>query len=85
VVPAFPVPDYALNGELVTAPARAVVKHPERLSWEEAGALWMAYSTAYGALIDIAGLKKLPFFPERIPCPCLLSDLRKPPYGRGLH
>jgi NADPH:quinone reductase-like Zn-dependent oxidoreductase len=56
VVPAFPVSDYALHGELVTAPARAVVKHPERLSWEEAAALWMAYSTAYGALIDIAGL-----------------------------
>lgn len=32
VVPAFGVPDYALHGELVLAPARAVVKHPGRLS-----------------------------------------------------
>ncbi|MFF1255028.1 zinc-dependent alcohol dehydrogenase family protein [Pseudarthrobacter sp. NPDC058329] len=57
VIPAFPVPDYPLHGELVLAPARAVVKHPERLSFSEAAALWMAYSTAYGGLIDIAGLR----------------------------
>ncbi|SDU99431.1 NADPH:quinone reductase [Microlunatus sagamiharensis] len=57
VVPAFAVPDYPLHGELVLAPARAVVKHPDRLSWEEAAALWMAYATAYGGLVDIAGLR----------------------------
>jgi NADPH:quinone reductase len=57
VVPAFPLPDYALHGELVIAPARAVVQHPQRLSWEEAAALWMAYATAYGGIVDIAGLR----------------------------
>ncbi|ALE06198.1 hypothetical protein AL755_13210 [Arthrobacter sp. ERGS1:01] len=57
VAPAFPVPDYNLHGELVIAPARAVVKHPAELSWEGAAALWMAYSTAYGGLIDVAGLR----------------------------
>ena len=56
VVPAFSLLDYGLYGELVLAPARAVVKHPEALSWEEAAATWMQYGTAWGALIDIANL-----------------------------
>ena len=30
--------------------------HPASLSWDEAAAVWMQYLTAYGALIDIAGL-----------------------------
>src|SRR5262249_49985464 len=31
---------------------------PASLSWEGAAAIWMQYLTAYGALIDIAGLTK---------------------------
>ena len=34
-----------------------VAHHPSSLSWVEAAAIWMQYMTAYGALIDIAGLK----------------------------
>ena len=49
--------DYAMYGDLVVAPARAVVKHPASLSWEEAAATWMQYTTAYGALIDLGGVK----------------------------
>lgn len=45
-------------GELVTFPAGSIVRHPPTLSWEEAAALWMAYLTAYGALIDIARLSR---------------------------
>lgn len=54
VVPAYVVTDYPLHGELVLAPVRAVVRHPPHLSFEQAAAIWMAYVTAYGALIDIA-------------------------------
>ncbi|RUZ77342.1 NADPH:quinone reductase [Mesorhizobium sp. M7A.F.Ca.US.006.01.1.1] len=43
-------------GELVTYPAGLVVKHPPSLDWHTAAAVWMQYLTAYGALIDIAGL-----------------------------
>lgn len=43
-------------GELASFPAQLVVKHPPSLSWEEAAAVWMQYTTAYGALIDIAAL-----------------------------
>jgi NADPH:quinone reductase-like Zn-dependent oxidoreductase len=56
VVPAFSLNAYGLYGELVLAPAFAVVKHPVSLSFVEAAATWMMYLTAYGALIDIAKL-----------------------------
>lgn len=56
VVPAFSMNEYGLYGELVLAPAYAVVKHPANLSFIEAAASWMMYLTAYGALIDIAKL-----------------------------
>ena len=58
VIPAFSFAEYGLYGELVLAPARATVKHPESLSWAEAAATWMPLTTAWGALIDIAKLRK---------------------------
>jgi NADPH:quinone reductase-like Zn-dependent oxidoreductase len=57
VVPAFSFAEYGLYGELVTAPAHAVVKHPEALTFAEAAATWMMFVTAYGALIELGGLK----------------------------
>ncbi|MFC8303311.1 zinc-dependent alcohol dehydrogenase family protein [Specibacter sp. NPDC057265] len=56
VVPAFAMTDYALHGELVLAPAHAVVRHPQQLTWEEAAGVWMPFITAYGGLVDLAGL-----------------------------
>jgi NADPH:quinone reductase-like Zn-dependent oxidoreductase len=56
VIPAFGFSEYGLYGDLVLAPARATVKHPASLSWEEAAATWMQYVTVWGALIDIAKL-----------------------------
>lgn len=44
-------------GEIANFPAAHVVRHPPALSFEAAAALWMAYATAYGALIDIAQLR----------------------------
>jgi NADPH:quinone reductase-like Zn-dependent oxidoreductase len=58
VIPAFSPNDYGMYAELANVPARAVVKHPESLSFDEASAVWMQYVTAYGALIDIGGLTK---------------------------
>lgn len=58
VIPAFSMNDYGMHGELVVAPAFAVVKHPDTLTWEEAAATWMQYATVYGALIEIAKLTK---------------------------
>lgn len=56
VIPAFALTDYGLYGEEALAPARAVVKHPDNLDWVDAAATWMAFMTAWGALIDLAGL-----------------------------
>ncbi len=56
VAPAFSMNDYGLYGELVLAPAYAVIKHPPSLSFIEAAASWMMFLTAYGALIHVAKL-----------------------------
>src|SRR5437016_1663595 len=56
VIPGFDLNDYGLYGDLANAPANLVAHHPSNLSWVEAAAIWMQYLTAYGALIDIAGL-----------------------------
>jgi NADPH:quinone reductase-like Zn-dependent oxidoreductase len=56
-IPSFHQNDYGIYGELANAPVHAVTHHPASLSWVEAAAVWMQYLTAYGALIDIAGLK----------------------------
>src|SRR5271165_6380686 len=55
-IPSFSLNAYGLYGDLANAPAHAVVHHPASLSWVDAAAVWMQYVTAYGALIDIAGL-----------------------------
>ncbi|MCQ8190265.1 zinc-dependent alcohol dehydrogenase family protein [Streptomyces rugosispiralis] len=57
VVPSFTMTDYPVHGEMVLAPAHAVVAHPERLSFEEAASVWMQFVTAYGGLVDIAGVR----------------------------
>jgi len=56
-IPSFSLNSYGLYGELANAPVHAVTHHPKSLSWADAAAVWMQYLTAYGALIDIAGLK----------------------------
>ena len=56
-IPAFSQNQYGVYGDTAIVPAFAVAKHPASLSWAEAAAVWMQYATAYGALIDIAGLK----------------------------
>ncbi len=56
-IPSFSLNAYGLYGELANAPVHAVSHHPASLSWVDAAAVWMQYVTAYGALIDIAGLK----------------------------
>jgi NADPH:quinone reductase-like Zn-dependent oxidoreductase len=57
-IPSFSLNSYGLYGELANAPAHAVTHHPRSLSWVDAAAVWMQYLTAYGALVDIAALKK---------------------------
>jgi NADPH:quinone reductase-like Zn-dependent oxidoreductase len=58
IVPPLSMVRWPAYGELVTFPAELVVKHPPELGFEVAAALWMQYLTAYGALVDIAGLRR---------------------------
>jgi NADPH:quinone reductase-like Zn-dependent oxidoreductase len=48
---------YFTYGEVILAPAYAVVKHPQSLSFVEAASVWMMFLTAYGALIFDAQVK----------------------------
>ncbi|CQQ28035.1 TPA: zinc-dependent alcohol dehydrogenase family protein [Yersinia enterocolitica] len=57
VIPSFMFTEYGTYGEMINMPARAVVRHPDNLSLEEAAASWMMYVTAYGALIEYGNLK----------------------------
>jgi NADPH:quinone reductase-like Zn-dependent oxidoreductase len=56
-IPAFSQNKYGVYGDTAIVPAFAVAKHPASLSWAKAAAVWMQYATAFGALIEIAGLK----------------------------
>jgi NADPH:quinone reductase-like Zn-dependent oxidoreductase len=55
-IPAFSMNNYGMYGEVVLAPIHAVVRHPPSLSHAEAASIWMMFVTAYGALIDDAGI-----------------------------
>ncbi|MCE8015291.1 zinc-dependent alcohol dehydrogenase family protein [Halomonas sp. MCCC 1A17488] len=58
VVPPLSMVQWPTYGERINFPAELVVKHPASLDWTTAAAVWMPYLTAYGALINIAGLGK---------------------------
>ena len=58
VIPSFSMNDYATYGEVILAPASAVVEQPKGLSFTEAASVWMMFVTAYGALIEDAQVTK---------------------------
>lgn len=56
-IPAFSMGQYGVYGEAAIVPAFATVPYPDKLSAEEGTAIWMAYITAYGALVDQGQVK----------------------------
>ena len=58
IVPPLSMVRWPAYAELANFPVELVVKHPPELGFEAAAAVWMQYLTAYGALIDIAGLER---------------------------
>lgn len=53
------VPDSSVRGsyaEYTTVPASTVVRRPSDLDVAEAAAIWVGFSTAYGALVESAGM-----------------------------
>ncbi|MGW4206576.1 zinc-dependent alcohol dehydrogenase family protein [Lentzea sp. NPDC004789] len=54
------IPDAYLRGsyaECTTVPASRVIARPAGLGVTEAAAIWVAFSTAYGALVEKAGMR----------------------------
>ena len=54
------IPDSNIRGsyaEYTTIPASAVIARPAELDIAQAAAIWVGYSTAYGALVEKAGMR----------------------------
>ena len=58
VTPNIDFSAFGYAAELAIAPVEAIVPRPAGISDEEAAALWMAYPTAWGGLIEWGGLKR---------------------------
>ncbi len=48
---------YGVIGEYALAPVAALAPKDPKVSFENAAAIWMAYPTAYGGLVEIGGLR----------------------------
>lgn len=57
-LPAFSMGRYGVYGDSAVVPYRAVSSFPGNLSFEEGASIWVAYLTAYGALVERGGLRK---------------------------
>ncbi|MGR8918445.1 MAG: zinc-dependent alcohol dehydrogenase family protein [Gammaproteobacteria bacterium] len=49
---------YGVIGEYAVVPEEAVVPKSPDVSFEAAAAIWMAYPTAYGGLVEVGGLRQ---------------------------
>lgn len=56
ILPTFSMTRHGVYAERAIVPAHAVVPRPQRMSAVDAAAIWMAHLTAYGAIVDIAGI-----------------------------
>jgi NADPH:quinone reductase-like Zn-dependent oxidoreductase len=54
VLPAFSMNSYGVYGDWALVPAQALIKRPQGMDAAVAASLWMAYLTAYGALVEQA-------------------------------
>ncbi|MFC8427650.1 zinc-dependent alcohol dehydrogenase family protein [Streptomyces sp. NPDC057253] len=57
VIPAFSMNDHGVYAERAIVPAHAVLHRPEGLDAVAGAAVWMPYLTAYGALVDVGGMR----------------------------
>jgi NADPH2:quinone reductase len=57
-IPSFAQSQFGVYGDEAIVPARSLTRMPQNLSATEAAASWMAYLTAYGALVELGNLKK---------------------------
>ncbi|MEM7542317.1 MAG: zinc-dependent alcohol dehydrogenase family protein [Pseudomonadota bacterium] len=58
ITPNLSPDDYGVIGEYALVPTEALAPKPEGMSFEQAAAVWMAYPTAFGGLVEVGGLKE---------------------------
>lgn len=58
ILPSFSMKRYGVYAERAIVPAHSVVPRPQQMSAIDAAAIWMAHLTAYGALVDIARVRR---------------------------
>jgi len=58
ITPNMSPAEYGVLGEVALVPVAALAPKPAGISFEHAAALWMAYPTAYGGLVEVGGLKQ---------------------------
>ncbi|MBD9676093.1 zinc-dependent alcohol dehydrogenase family protein [Pseudomonas sp. PDM18] len=58
VLPARSMGQHPTHAERLVVPQTRLVKNPPGQPWAEAAATWMQYLTAYGALVQVAGLRE---------------------------
>jgi NADPH:quinone reductase-like Zn-dependent oxidoreductase len=51
LIPSLDMTKYGVAGETAIIPADLLIEMPENVSFEEAAAVWLAYLTAYGAVV----------------------------------
>ncbi|WP_141579168.1 zinc-dependent alcohol dehydrogenase family protein [Actinomadura sp. WMMA1423] len=56
-VPGFSQNEYGVYAEQAIVPVAAVLHRPEGLGAVEGAAVWMPYLTAYGALVEVGGMR----------------------------
>ncbi|MER5778097.1 zinc-dependent alcohol dehydrogenase family protein [Streptomyces sp. NPDC002039] len=56
-VPGFSQNDHGVYAERAIVPASAVLRRPEGIGAVEGAAVWMPYVTAYGALVEVGGMR----------------------------
>ncbi len=56
VLPAFAMSRHGVYGDWALVPADALIRRPPGMSAIEGATVWMAYLTAYGALVDLASI-----------------------------
>ena len=57
ITPNMSPAEYGVIGEYAIVPVAAVVPKADNLSFQQAAAIWMAYPTAYGGLVEVGGMR----------------------------
>ncbi len=57
ITPNMSPAEYGVIGEKAIIPVQALAPKSPDVSFEEAAAIWMAFPTAYGGLVEVGGLK----------------------------